>query len=92
VVDGTDLNGGFHSCTRSHSQCPFLICRSRPLQSDPSHFEGVGLFGILIGRDSSAALRIQGSPPLQRKKSPWRLLYATRCAFLVFSLFPEMRN
>ena len=47
VVDDIDLNWGFHSFTQSHLREPFLICLSRPLQPDPSRFEGAGLFGIL---------------------------------------------
>jgi hypothetical protein len=40
--------------------------------------------------DSSTALRIQGSRSLPHKKSPWRPLYATGGACLVFILFPEL--
>jgi len=47
VADDIDLNWAFHCFTQAHSQHPFLICRSRPLQSDPLRFEGAGLFGIL---------------------------------------------
>jgi predicted O-methyltransferase YrrM len=47
VIDDIDLNWGFHRFTQAHPQHPFLICRSQPLQSDPSRFEKAGLFGIL---------------------------------------------
>jgi predicted O-methyltransferase YrrM len=47
VADDIDLNHGFQSFLRAHSGHPFFVCRARPLQSDPSRFEGGGLFGIL---------------------------------------------
>jgi predicted O-methyltransferase YrrM len=47
VADDIDLNNGFHSFARTHGDHPFFVCRARPLQSDPSRFEGAGLFGIL---------------------------------------------
>lgn len=50
VADDIDLNWGFYSFTRTHSNYPFFICRSNPLQSDPSRFEGSGLFGIVAKR------------------------------------------
>lgn len=47
VADDIDLNRGFHSFARAHSHNSLFVCRARPLQSDPSRFEGAGLFGIL---------------------------------------------
>jgi len=48
VVDDIDLNWGFHSFIQACSHHPSYICRSRPLQSDPSRLGGSGLFGIVV--------------------------------------------
>src|SRR6266481_2926119 len=50
VADDIDLNWAFHSFARAGSTHPFFICRSSPLQSDPSRFDGSGLFGIVSKR------------------------------------------
>ena len=47
VVDDIDLNWGFHSFIQGCSNDPFFIGRSNSLQSDPSRFDGSGLFGIV---------------------------------------------
>ena len=60
VVDDIDLNWGFHSFIQAHPDDPFLICRSSPLQVDPSRFDGSGLFGIVV--------KLSSGPPHNRAR------------------------
>ncbi len=60
VVDDIDLNWGFHSFIQAHPDDPFLICRSSPLQFDPSRFDGTGLFGIVV--------KLSSGPPHNRAR------------------------
>jgi hypothetical protein len=47
VVDDIDVNHGFHSFLTDNPGIESMVCEAEPLRSDPSRYDGRGLFGII---------------------------------------------